>query len=101
MTKKALIEFQCKLKIAIITETKSEAIEFYNKLVDKDIPLDRSDALIDVTPIYIVYWIGKNTFDCGSRINYVYATKDTINTEWFRTVIVPMFINGLGLIEED
>lgn len=101
MINEALTKSQCKLNIAIITETKSEAIEFYNKLVNKDIPLDKSDALIDVTPIYIVYWIGKNTFGCGSRINYVYATKDTINTEWFRAVIQPMFTIGLGLIEED
>lgn len=101
MINKILTKSQYKLKIAIITETKSEAIEFYNKIVDKNIPIDKSDTLIDVTPIYIVYWIGKNTFDCGSRINYVYTTKDTINTEWFRTVIEPMFVNGLGLIEEN
>jgi hypothetical protein len=101
MINKALTKSQCKLKIAIITETKSEAIKFYNKLVDKDIPLDKSNTLIDVTPIYIVYWIGKNTSGCGSRINYVYTTKDAIDTEWFRTVIEPMFINGLGLIEKD
>lgn len=31
MINKALTKSQCKLKIAIITETKSEAIKFYNK----------------------------------------------------------------------
>ena len=90
-----------KIKVAVICDTLQEAQSFIQKLAPDAVVAKGSFSEYSVeTNAMIIDWIptGSMCF-LGWRINYIYTTKEIYHSEWFNTVIAPMYVYGVGDME--
>lgn len=90
-----------KIIIGILADTKEEAIKYCKDITKQDNGYDESHSSVVLeTPFCLFVKLLKGEYSCGRRIHYIYAKKEDKETEWFRTVILPMFTCGIGVISE-
>lgn len=90
-----------KIKIGILAESKEEAIEFCKDITKQNDGYNNStnNSVILETPFCVFIRLPKEN-SCGSRVNYIYAKKEDVGTEYFKTVILPMCFCGIGIINK-
>lgn len=91
-----------KIRVAVICDTLQEAQDFISKLAPDAMKVKRgiSEYSVETNAMHID-WIktGATNF-LGWRLNYVYTTREILDSKWFRAIIVPMFCTGIGDINQ-
>jgi len=87
-----------KIRVAVICDTLQEAQDFISKLAPDALKIKCGIGEYSVeTNVLRIDWIKTGAVNfLGWRLNYVYTTKEVCDSEWFRTIIMPMFIAGIG-----
>lgn len=91
-------EMAQKIRVAVICDTLQEAQDFISKLTPDALKVKCGISEYSVeTNVLRIDWIKTGAVNfLGWRLNYVYTTKEVCDSEWFRTIIMPMFIVGIG-----
>lgn len=87
-----------KIRVAVICDTLQEAQDFISKLAPDAMKVKCGISEYSVeTNVLHIDWIKTGAVNfLGLRLNYVYTTKEVCDSEWFRTIIMPMFVAGIG-----
>lgn len=79
------------INIFIVAKSYEEAVHYYEKIFDvecdaaKDPVLSRRDILyIDYKHSFAVRYIEEYSFACGLRADKIFATKEVMNSEWYK-----------------
>lgn len=91
-----------KIRVAVICDTLQEAQDFMSKLAPDAMKVKCSISEYSVeTNALRIDWIRTGAVNfLGWRLNYVYTTKAISNCEWFNSIIRPMFMCGIGDINQ-
>lgn len=92
-----------KIRVAVICDTLQEAQDFISKLAPDAIKVKCGISEYSVeTNVLHIDWIKTGAVNfLGWRLNYVYTTREIFDSEWFRTIIMPMFCAGIGDIRNE
>lgn len=50
------------------------------------------------TNMCIIQWMQPSRNFKAHRLNYIYTTKEILDSEWFKTVVRPMLVGGCGYL---
>lgn len=92
-----------KIRVGIVCDTLQEAQDFIEKLAPDAARVRGGFSEYSVeTNAMRIDWIPTETERfLGWRLNYVYTTNGIRNSRWFKTVIEPMFVCGIGDIRNE
>lgn len=90
-----------RLKIGLLFNNKDTAIQFIMENAPNAVcKIDSKNELIYETSILRFEWIKPSISFKAKRLNYIFTTKDILNTNFFDTVICPMITTGICIIDE-
>ena len=88
-----------RINVAVVCETLEEAEKVIQYLCPEGIKRRNNPYTVETNCLRIMWITANDETFCGCRFQQIYVSKDIYNSEWFKTVILPMQFPGIAFIE--
>lgn len=88
-----------RINVAVVCKTFNEAEKLIQYLAPEGIKRRNNPYTVETNCLRIIWITANNETFCGYRFQQIYVSKDIYNSEWFKTVILPMQFPGIAFIE--